>query len=399
MQLATHTAPRLYPADTDRFVRVHLDIIHAAIDLGHDKKYVGPSFERQIPGPSIRLRVGDRLRLSLSNLTAEAVAGLSFPGGKHTIVTEGLLVAHADEAQSIAPGETFEFDLTAMKAGVFLYRGGPVDKPDAHAAGLFGMLVVDPPTGPPEVETEIAVVESELFAKADVEGRQIDGKPVYLFDSAALASKTPSLVSFNGGRSEQIAVQPEARVGIYLLNASLSREALISVADLPFADRAQGPVKFEPGKGGRLQVSMPKKKGAFRIVDELRPDPTIGPLAALDSTGGEIDPAEMLRLEEERNRNLTPAQRLEKAKGLFSQRCVTCHNPPAGMMRLAPDLAGVTKRRTPEWLAKWLANPPKMQATDPTAMALLAQWKNVSMPDMMLTPMQIGWMLELLNTL
>jgi mono/diheme cytochrome c family protein len=93
----------------------------------------------------------------------------------------------------------------------------------------------------------------------------------------------------------------------------------------------------------------------------------------------------------------TPAERRQRGKEIFVDRCVSCHEPPAGMMRMAPDLNGVHQRRSRQWLVQWLTDPSKMLSEDAIAKQLMQQWNNVPMPQMMLTPDQIEWILEFLG--
>lgn len=76
-------------------------------------------------------------------------------------------------------------------------------------------------------------------------------------------------------------------------------------------------------------------------------------------------------------------------KQLVAERCAVCHSPPAGAARVAPDLAGVTKRRSDEWLSRWLTDTAAMQASDPAGQQLLQQWK-IPMPPPGLTPAQVS---------
>lgn len=71
----------------------------------------------------------------------------------------------------------------------------------------------------------------------------------------------------------------------------------------------------------------------------------------------------------------------KKGKTLWANRaCNGCHT--IGKGRLAgPDLAGVTDRRTVEWLQKWLGDTTSMLESDETAKASLAEYNNTKMPD------------------
>jgi cytochrome c2 len=77
----------------------------------------------------------------------------------------------------------------------------------------------------------------------------------------------------------------------------------------------------------------------------------------------------------------------KRGKTLFASRgCTACHtigksgkNTAAG-----PDLAGVTERRTHDWLKRWLKNPTEMIGSDSIADEMVVAAKNVKMPNMKL---------------
>lgn len=67
--------------------------------------------------------------------------------------------------------------------------------------------------------------------------------------------------------------------------------------------------------------------------------------------------------------------------------CYMCHafgRPLAG-----PDLAGVTERRDPEWLKRWLKETNEMLGQDPQARAMLEQFKGARMPQVKLNDSDI----------
>jgi protein SCO1 len=69
---------------------------------------------------------------------------------------------------------------------------------------------------------------------------------------------------------------------------------------------------------------------------------------------------------------------------LFRTRCQACHTIGEGD-RLGPDLAGVVAARPPAWLSRWLREPDRMIAErDPAALALLARYRNLPMPNLSL---------------
>jgi nitrite reductase (NO-forming) len=72
----------------------------------------------------------------------------------------------------------------------------------------------------------------------------------------------------------------------------------------------------------------------------------------------------------------------------FESKCLACHSIGEGK-KLGPDVAGVTKRRSAAWLARWLKEPEKMLVTDDEAKALLKEYNNIPMPNQSLTDAEI----------
>lgn len=74
---------------------------------------------------------------------------------------------------------------------------------------------------------------------------------------------------------------------------------------------------------------------------------------------------------------------------LFRTRCQACHTIGGGE-RLGPDLADIASARPRPWLRRWLKEPDKMIAEgDPIALALLARYRNVPMPNLGFGDMEV----------
>ncbi len=73
-------------------------------------------------------------------------------------------------------------------------------------------------------------------------------------------------------------------------------------------------------------------------------------------------------------------------RALFVKTCAACHSIGGGD-RIGPDLAGVTTRRSTDWLVRFIVSPSAMiKSGDQTALALLEQYKGLRMPEVGLTP-------------
>lgn len=74
--------------------------------------------------------------------------------------------------------------------------------------------------------------------------------------------------------------------------------------------------------------------------------------------------------------------------------CAACHTIGGGKT-IGPDLKDVTKRRTNEWLVKFIQSSTAMvKAGDPDAVALYKQFNNIPMPDYALSAEQINQILK-----
>lgn len=88
----------------------------------------------------------------------------------------------------------------------------------------------------------------------------------------------------------------------------------------------------------------------------------------------------------------------QEGQALFEQKCIGCHTVGGGDL-VGPDLKGVTELRDRDWLARWLSAPDQMLAAgDPTATALLAQYRNIPMPNLGLSAAQVDALLAYLAT-
>ena len=86
-----------------------------------------------------------------------------------------------------------------------------------------------------------------------------------------------------------------------------------------------------------------------------------------------------------------------KGQYLFSTRCSACHTIGHGDL-VGPDLRGVTKVRTPQWLTKFIYKPDEVLAQkDPIALALFDKYKEVQMPNLRLGPEDVQNIIDYLH--
>jgi FtsP/CotA-like multicopper oxidase with cupredoxin domain len=97
------------------------------------------AFNGQVPGPTLRFRKGDRVRITVTNRLPDTTAvhwhGLILPN-----VMDG--VANVTQ-KPIDRGKVYRYEFTAVQAGSFLYHSHDhVDR--QQSLGLYGAMIIDP---------------------------------------------------------------------------------------------------------------------------------------------------------------------------------------------------------------------------------------------------------------
>ena len=158
---------------------VRLDTTHKIIEIAPGVRFSAWTFGDQVPGPTIRARVGDRIRFSMTNRSDEPVPGVQLTAAPmmHSMDFHAAMVAPDDKYKSIAPGQTITFEFVLNYPGVFMYHCGTPMVLEHIASGMYGAVVVEPREGyPTKADREYMVIQSEFYAKVDPEGRQVDGR-------------------------------------------------------------------------------------------------------------------------------------------------------------------------------------------------------------------------------
>jgi len=91
----------LKPLDRALVKEVRLDATHKIIEISPGVNVAGWTFGDQAPGPTIRARVGDKIRFTVRNRSDESV-----PGVRVTTAP----MSPQDQYRSIAPRQTIEFE-------------------------------------------------------------------------------------------------------------------------------------------------------------------------------------------------------------------------------------------------------------------------------------------------
>ncbi len=111
--------------------------------------YQAWTYNGRVPGPTIRAREGDRIRINFINAT----------GHPHTIHFHGIHPAEMDGVfEPVAPGGLFVYEFDAEPFGVHLYHCHIMPLATHISRGLYGAFIVDPPGGWPQADHEFVMV-------------------------------------------------------------------------------------------------------------------------------------------------------------------------------------------------------------------------------------------------
>ena len=137
------------------------------------------------PGPTIRGRVGDIMRVTMTNLTGnEHPHNIDF----HAVTGQG----GGAEALTAGPGESVTIEARLLYPGAFMYHCAFGDVPEHIVHGMYGIAIVDPETPMPPVDHEWSISQSEWYVG------EADDAGVATYDPDALRLEHPRYVTFNG---------------------------------------------------------------------------------------------------------------------------------------------------------------------------------------------------------
>jgi len=171
-------------------VRVDLETVELAGQLADGTTYTYWTFNGKVPGPMIRVRVGDTVELHLKN---SATSIMSHSIDLHAVTGPG---GGAVATQTQPGGETM-FTFQALNPGLFVYHCATPMVPQHISNGMYGMILVEPEGGLPPVDREFYVMQGELYtaqafgttgALTEDTNKLLDESPEYfVFNGASLA--------------------------------------------------------------------------------------------------------------------------------------------------------------------------------------------------------------------
>ena len=241
--------PRLDPAPEG-------DLHEITIRASEIEKNVAPGLTQQVwtydddvPGPTIRGKVGDTFRITLIN---DGAVG-------HSIDFHSSKVAPNVEMRTIESGEELVYEFVAHHAGVYMYHCGSDPVLQHTGMGQHGVMIIDPPDLP-DVDHEYWLVQHEYYFGNLAEAR--DKMPTEDWDA----------VVFNGYPFQYVhapleGVEPDDRVRMWVMNNGPSENSSFHVIGTIFDTvYKEGSFRLHPDRdapGGAQSLDLQASQGGF----------------------------------------------------------------------------------------------------------------------------------------
>jgi nitrite reductase (NO-forming) len=213
--VVTATAPaydaRIAPASDATIREFVIPITHDTIEIAKAVKYEGWTFGGTVPGPVLRVREGDLVRVKVINESPMP----------HSIDFHAARIPANVAYGMIVPRDSLSFEFTARDPGAYMVHCGTPPITMHIMQGMYFTIIVDPKDGwGTKADKEFVLVQSEFYTAPD------SGATTHHPDLPAAMAKNASYVVFNGRagqyRDAPLKVDVGDRVRIFVVNAGPS---------------------------------------------------------------------------------------------------------------------------------------------------------------------------------
>jgi nitrite reductase (NO-forming) len=203
--------------DYSKRVSVDIEAVSVVAEFDNGKTYEYWTFNKQVPGPFVRVREGDIVDITLTHLRQifidqnktsshshspgdiERIRSIKTEGAEeldrfeYSIDLQAMFGSDGVELISVGLGETKLFEFEAARPGLYIYNSGGDDASAHIARGMYGMMLVEPKEGLSRVDREYYVMEGEIYTDKDIEDSGF-----HKLNEEKLLAKNPDYSIFNG---------------------------------------------------------------------------------------------------------------------------------------------------------------------------------------------------------
>jgi FtsP/CotA-like multicopper oxidase with cupredoxin domain len=197
-----------------RTVEINLEAKMARVEVAKGVSVEAWTYDGGLPGPLIRVRVGDRLIVHFTNRLPQPTT-IHWHGVRVPIQMDGVPGFSQPEVKT---GEAFDYDFIVPDAGLYWYHPHVMSAAQV-GFGLYGALIVEDPTENIGVADEIVLVLSDIAvdAKGRLESPDSGGQAGMVF------GREGNHVLVNGRTDRRLLARSGAPQRWRIVNAAKSR--------------------------------------------------------------------------------------------------------------------------------------------------------------------------------
>ena len=191
-----------------QLVKYQIETVELEGKLDDGTTFTYWTFGKKVPGPMLRVRQGDTVELTLANN----------PNSKaiHSIDLHSVTGGHGGgEHTQVAPGESKTIRFQVLNPGLYVYHCATPSVPHHISAGMYGMILVEPPEGLPRVDKEFYVMQGDLYTR-----HAYGTKGHHEYDPERASDELPTYYTFNGavgslGKEHKMSAKVGETVRVY----------------------------------------------------------------------------------------------------------------------------------------------------------------------------------------
>jgi nitrite reductase (NO-forming) len=367
---AVLTDAPLVPPPTDRDapanVVVELEVKELVKPISEGVDYTFWTFGGEVPGKFIRIRQGDTVEFHLQNHPSSKMP--------HNIDLHAVTGPGGGAASSFtAPGHASQFSFKALNQGLYVYHCATAPVGMHVANGMYGLILVEPPEGLPEVDHEYYVMQGDFYTVG-----KYREKGLQPFDMQKAIEENATYVLFNGAEAALVGDKAlQAKVGetvrLYIGNGGPNLISSFHVIGEIF-DKVytEGGTRFQenvqttlvPAGGAAIVEFRVEAPGTYILVDhsifrafnkgalgmlkvsgddelEIYSGKEVDSVYLADKADAHSGEAVAAASALAASGELTPAAQIAAGKALYAGTCSTCHQQDGGgLAGVFPPLAG-----------------------------------------------------------
>ena len=280
--------PKPIGARAPQFLKWRMETVELTGKLDDGTTFEYWTFDKKVPGPMLRARVGDTIELTLANSkTSKQI---------HSIDLHSVTGGHGGgEHTQVAPGQEKTIQFKLLNAGLYVYHCATPLVPHHISAGMYGMILVEPEGGLPKVDKEYYVMQGDIYTKHayGTKGHQD-------FDVNKMAAEMPDYYVFNGAvgsltkehkMSAKVGDTVRLFFGVGGPNKISSFHVIGEIFDKVYSEGSLTTIKKDvqttlvPAGGATMVEMKMEYPGKFLLVDHALSRAGKGLVGAIEVTG------------------------------------------------------------------------------------------------------------------